>query len=423
MFVFAVVLLFTVLAIFLLRWATPNDQYGLTTFQLTLAFSFKILMGCAYGYIFLVKYDGDDTWWLHEYSLGQFDLLREDPWWFFAEMNPMLTFNRDDGLATNCYYYLADLELWLLTKPFAFLNFLSGGNYYINIIFFNLPVFFGHYWLFRMLRQKFAAPRWPLFAAVFLIPPVVFWLSGLRADGILFFLMMLAFRTFSKLIKHVAVKPIIIFLFSLAGIVIFRNVHAALILPAFVSWLIAEKSGRKALPVFTVVYGICIGFFLGNMLIWPDKNAASLIVNRQHEFFELAGNTRFNLDTLKPNAISFVQVLPQAANNTFLRPYPWEAKGILQYATVLEVLLFLMLIVLFVFRRIPGWKSVLNHPFTLTLLFFGISLYLFTGYVVPFPGAIVRYKIIGEIFFFAILACVIDWRRIAPNILNNFKIY
>jgi hypothetical protein len=419
MYVFAAVLLFTILAILWLRRVTPMDQYGLTNSQLALAFGFKVLMGCAYGYIFLLKYDGDDTWWLNEFSLGQQDLLKEDPWWFFAEMNPLLAFDKGDASA---YFYLADLETWMLTKPFAFLNFLSGGNYYINIVFFNIPVFFGHYWLFRLIREKLAAPAWPLFAAVFLVPPVVFWLSGLRADGLLFFAIMLAFREFNKLVSRPALKPVLIFLIALIMILILRSLVLILLVPAFTGWMIVKKTRWSAIRTFAAIYGTCIIIFLGTTLFLPGRNPATVIMDRQRAFFELEGNTRFPLDTLKPEALSFLQVLPQAANNTFLRPYPWEAKGLLQYASVLEVMLFFLLIFLFAFRRIPAWQRVLNHPFTLSLAFFAISLYLVTGYIVPFPGAIVRYKIIGELFLVSVMTCCIDWNRLRLYALQKIQI-
>lgn len=422
MFVVAVVLLFTLLTLLWLRRLIPNDAYGLDTTRLALAFSFKILMGCAYGYIFFVKYDGDDTWWLHDFALKQTVLLKTDPARFFSEMNPVLTFGNDKGFAENGYYYLAYLETWILTKPIALFNLLSGGNYYINLVFFNLPVFFGHYWLYRSIRQKFDAPAWPVYIAVFLVPPVVFWLSGLRADGILFFLVMLAFRQFEKLLTRPAVKTMLLFVVALAGILIFRSVVLVVLLPALLSWLIIDKTNKNPLKVFMAVYSTGIALFLGSTFVSPDKNAASVIVGRQRAFFELVGNTRFNLDTLRPDAVSFVSTLPQALNNTFLRPYPWEATGALQYATVLETCLFLTLLALFVFRRSPRWALIVNHPFSLSLIFFGIFLYVLTGYIVPFPGAIVRYKIIGEVFFFSLMAAGIQWRSFHQDTLKKNNI-
>jgi hypothetical protein len=405
-------LFFNFLAIWWLRAFTKNDANTLTTTQITIAFLFKVVMGCAYGYIFLVNYDGDDTWFLHEYSLGQQDLLINDPWWFLAEMNPVDAFTRADGFSQNFYYYLAYLEAWLLGKPFAFLNFLSGGNYYINIVFFNIPVFIGQYWLYKLLKDRFSVATLPLFIAVFLVPPIAFWLSGLRADGILFFLIMLAGKVFIELQTRVTAKRIAIFLLALTGIAIFRSMMLFLLIPAFTAWHLSLKRSLEPIICFAGVYAVCILGFIGSTIVSPGRNAASVIVSRQEQFLALEGNTRFALDTLRPTAVSFIKVLPQAVNNTFLRPYPWEAKGALQYATVMEVLLFIVLLVVVVLRPVPGWRIILRNPFILTLLFTAFFLYLLTGYTVPFPGAIVRYKIIGEIFFLVVIVICTDWQRI-----------
>ncbi|RYE29883.1 MAG: hypothetical protein EOP48_32330 [Sphingobacteriales bacterium] len=108
--------------VFILRYCVKRDAHQLNTPQLAAALGFKILMGCIYGYIFLVKYNGDDTWVLHEFSLEQHDLLISDPLYFFSEMNPFTAFDRYEDFTTNTYYYLSDLEAWLLAKPFAFIK-------------------------------------------------------------------------------------------------------------------------------------------------------------------------------------------------------------------------------------------------------------------------------------------------------------
>src|SRR5688500_12006502 len=201
MTVIAGIFFYYIVCVFLIRLAVKHDKEPISTLQIALAFALKILLGCIYGYIFLVKYDGDDTWLIHEFTLEQHDLLVSDPLLFFSEMNPVPAFSRYEDLYTNIYYYLSDLEAWLLAKPFAFFNFLSGGNYYINIVFFSLVTFWGHYWLFKLIRQRFDVSFLPLFLCIFFIPPVVFWLSGLRADGLLLLFISLLFRQFDMMLS------------------------------------------------------------------------------------------------------------------------------------------------------------------------------------------------------------------------------
>ncbi|RYG53642.1 MAG: hypothetical protein EOO01_03825 [Chitinophagaceae bacterium] len=411
MLTIAGVLLFTALAIFWLGRSMRNDEYRLSPQQVAAAFSFKILLGCVYGYIFLTKYEGDDTWWLHEYALGQQQLLIEDPLLFLSELNPFTSPRKYDNSADHLYYYLGDLEVWAITKPLAFINFLTSGNYYINLVFFNLPVFYAQFWLYRLLRNASGIAEKPAYVAVFLVPPVVFWLSGLRPDGLLFFSVMLTISGFLYLLRKTSTKNLFAFIAGMIGILIFRSYLLALLLPAFIAWYLVDAKGKKPLATFSTVYIICVVLFFATTLLPPGKNAAVVIANRQQAFFALEGNTRFHLDTLKPEAGSFARILPQAVNNTIFRPYPWEAKGALQYAAAAGVLLFVVLLALCFLRPHPAYRRTLESPFTLTILFFAVFQIIIIGLTVPFPGAIVRYKIIGELFILSVLAGCIAWER------------
>ena len=112
----------------------------------------------------------------------------------------------------------------------------------------------------------------------------------------------------------------------------------------------------------------------------------------------LSGNTRFPLTPLQPTLYSFAAVAPEALQNTFLKPYLWEWKGFLQLVTALENLLLPALLIWLLSTR-PAINEIPKSAkaLLLFLVFFSLSYYLFIGYTVPFPGAIVRYKIIPEL--------------------------
>src|SRR3954462_3400247 len=114
----------------------------------------------------------------------------------------------------------------------------------------------------------------------------------------------------------------------------------------------------------------------------------------------LKGNTEFQLNRLEPNIPSFGKTFPQAFANTFLRPYPWEAKGALQLLASAEVIFFWCIFVLSISRL----KQVIAEPLAWFILLFAVSAYLFIGLTVPFPGAIVRYKIVPELLLFVLFS-------------------
>src|SRR6478672_4063632 len=96
----------------------------------------------------------------------------------------------------------------------------------------------------------------------------------------------------------------------------------------------------KPPAVFLSTLIISILIFFGSAIISSTFNLPALVVSKQHEFFQLKGNTVFALNPLQPNVKSFVSTFPQAFANVFLRPYPWEAKGIWQWAACAETFLF-----------------------------------------------------------------------------------
>lgn len=392
------VLFYSVVFIALLYLGIRKKQASLSVTEITLAFGFKVLMGCLYGYIFLRYYGGDDTWAYHQESLERYEELFRDPGLFFGSFSPVPAFENSNSFSEGFSLYLMTLERQLFFKTLALFNFFSRGNYYINVVFFNFIVFWGHYWLFSLLQNHFADKRRWLYILIFLFPPVIFWLSGIRADGLLLFFIALSLLHFHKWLHQHKTRSLLIVLLALAGIFIFRNAMVMLLLPALIAWALSVKLNWKPVRTFIITWVLATVLFFASAWISPNNNLPQVVANRQQEFFSLKANTRLPLDSLTSSAGSYVRIAPQAVQNTFLRPWLWEAKGFLQIISALDICLFWFLVIIMLIKRDPRWKETMSNPIILALLFFSISLYLFIGYSIPFPGAIVRYKIIPELF-------------------------
>ncbi len=410
------IIVFYLLFVFVIRRLLHRKQISLSYYEILIALGFKIITGIVYGYIFLTYFGGDDTWAYHQQSIEEYKKMIRDPGQFFRDLTPESAIRGSTNVWQTIQYYIMDLETWLTLKLLAVFNIFSRGNYYVNVVFFNAVVFWGHYWLFSLLARKYPHKRGLYFILIFLFPPVVFWLSGIRGDGLVFFFVSLLFLEFYRWITEGRKSALIFVILALLGVLIFRNVLVLLLLPCLISWFVSSRYKLNPVKVFLVCYGISIILFFASALISPSKNLPAVVVARQYEYFKLRGNTVFKLDSLKPTVTSFGMVLPQAINNSFLRPYPWEIKGPLQAMASLEVIILISLLLLFLFRKEKDWKSILTDPLFLSFIFFGISLYIFIGYTVPFPGAIVRYKTIAELLLILVLASAIKLRTI-----NNKK--
>ncbi|MBC7851555.1 MAG: hypothetical protein H7Y31_17555 [Chitinophagaceae bacterium] len=405
-----IILALYLLFAFLIRLRLRHHQATITRNEIFAALAIKILLGCAYGYVFLKYYGGDDTWMFHNQSLQQYQLLMTDPLTFFSDLSISDASEGAVGTWQLIEFYIMDLEIKLLPKLLALFNLVSRGNYYVNVVFFNALVFWGHFWLFATFTDHFPSLRKTAFLTIFFYLPAVFWLSGIRSDGLLFFFLALAIRSVDKISRVRTYRSIGFLIIALAGITIFRNVWLLLVAIPLVAWFISERSSKKRLLIFGSSYLLATILFFGSSLLPQSANLPAVVVARQASYFNLKGNTRFELDTLTPNLPGFARVAPQSLLNTYVRPYIWEAKGPLQLMASAESLLILILFGLMLIRASKERNSVLRNPMVIALLGFAVTLYLFIGFTVPFPGAIVRYKVIGTLFIVLTLLSSIKWR-------------
>ncbi|HYF29892.1 MAG TPA: hypothetical protein VD993_02125 [Chitinophagaceae bacterium] len=388
-------LFFFVFSLFFIYSRLRRRKITLSPFEITVVFGFKVFMGCLYGYLFQRFYGGDDTWMLHYGSIQEYRKLMGQPLQFFADLDLTASFKRNEGFAAGWYFLLSDLEYWIITKPLAIFNILSRGNYYVNIVFFNLLTFWGQYLVFKVFAARFPQRRRLLVFLVFLIPPISFWLSGIRPDAWIMVSIGVVLYYFHAWLSSKKIMHLLVCAVGMIGLVIFRSPMLLVLAPGLLAWLIAEKMRKPAWVVFASVYGIALIAFFGSSYISPNTNMLTYVVHRQQEFFRLKGNTVYELNRLEPTAASFFKTLPQAIGNTFLRPLPWEAKGLLQWMAALETFIVWLLLLTSILRKKSAyWKS---SSIIWLSIFFGVGLYLFIGFTVPFPGAIARYKVIPEL--------------------------
>jgi len=402
------VIFYSIVFIFLI-YRIIRHQKQLTVTELSLAFLFKVAMGCLYGYIYGRFYNGDDTWMYHTYSLEELQVMLTDPLQFIDRLSPARAIAWAGGdFWEGMHVWIQTLENNLIIKVLAIGNIFGGSNYYIDVVFFNFVLFWGHYWLFSVYTQEFPQKRKPLLLLIFFFPPLVFWLSGIRGDGLVLFFLALTLVHFRRWVYSNNKWSIVYCILGATGIIIFRSQVLLVLLPALAAWYISVKFNRKAVPTFLLVYITGVFFFFATTWVSGEKNLPQLIVKKQQSFLALQG-TRFPLDSLQPTPGSFTRVLPQAVSHTFIRPYIWEAVGALQIMTAAAIIVFWLLVLTAIIKKDIHWQNTLRKPLTLFSLSFGITLYICIGYTIPFPGAIVRYKAIPELLLLTVPVLCTNW--------------
>lgn len=414
MLVAIVILLLWIAISGLIHIIIRNKSIRLSFGQIIVFFGCKIAVGELYGYIFRRFYNGDDTWGLHHDGLIQYKRLMQSPRLFFSDIFSLHPYPAYDTFYFKRAAYLENLEYSIFTKTIALSDVISHCNYYINVVFFNFLGFWGLYFLYKLIAEHVPANNRSLAAAVlFLFPPALFWLSGIRAEGLLIFFTGILLYQFNQWLKHKKIITGLTCIICFGMDFIFRDGFAMLLVPALAAWAFTRYFKMDAKKIFSLVYAVIIAAVIGSSYILPPPySALTVIAARQHDFFSLKGNTRFNLTALDNGLLSFIKVLPESLLNTFIRPFPWEAKGLFQWFSFFENITILALIGLSIFVS-GGSRQRLTKPLILVFVLAGLFNYILIGYIVPFPGAIIRYKVIPELFL--ISACLLwlpaGWRK------------
>jgi len=432
-------LLFSSLIYIMLR----NKTVPLSWRQSALFLGVKIAAGSLYGYVYGRFYKGDDTWGLNHDVWVQYQRLLHTPGRFFSTL-----FTLHPVPDADLYFgeFTTRLEYWefaLVTRIMAPFNLISQGNYYINVVFFSFLSFWGAYFLYTLMVTNFSqcspipasgnpgsrkptlshsqkltplisahSPSFALSISVFLFLPALFWLSGIRAEGLILLFTGLLLYYFSKWIARPRAGNALFCLACFGLLFILRNHFAVLLLPALLAWWLSVRFQIKQVKAFGIIYGVLAVAVVVSSFCPPPFNLLRPVVQAQQSFFALHGNTRFNLTPLEYNTGSFLLVAPEAFVNTLLRPWPWEAKGALQWLVALENGMVWVLIAVCLTRYRGSLSKVFHHPLAWALLCIALSGYLFIGYIVPFPGAIVRYRVLPELFVLCLLATAFSRRDI-----------
>jgi hypothetical protein len=409
--------LYFILLLFLFYYLGGKMLPWISFRQAAAIFSIRVFLGCLYGYIFLHIYGGDDTWNFFQDSIPEKAKLFHHPLDFFGDFLPRAAFAEAHSFSEGISFYLRNLEYWILVKSLAVFDILSFSHYYVDVIFFEFMTIWGPILLLKLLDSYFPPKRIFLLLAIFFIPSIGFWLSGIRAEAmILLAIGIILYHTQSYRDKKNGSSVIWIVL-AFLGFIVFRVEFLALFLPAYICWLITLNNKRRPTIIYLGVYGFCLLIFLLSLLISPRKNLATPMVRSQQNFMALHGNTRLPLDSLHANISGFVKVFPQAFANSFLRPWITEAKGALQIFSSLEIMAsWILLLLSILVQSADRWKM-LSHPLILLFIYYGITQILLIGFLVPFPGAIIRYKSIPELLLVLSIGLSINW-----NSLHSRKI-
>lgn len=374
---------------------------------------FASLIGC---YFNLYYYPFSDSLTFHNEGIIEYDLLFNNTKEYFTNIFEDTRNKGYSGFLEANQSFWNDTRSNLIIKMLSVFDLGSGKNFFINTLFYNFLVFFGVVALYKVFIKIFPTSVYQLIICVFILPSALFFSAMIHRDGlILLCLSMLIYHLFFLMRNQIfSWKRLAAITTFLLLILLLRGFVFIALVPALLAWIIAQRKPKYTLISFTGVYVVITILFFCSGLFSSKTDLPRYVSERQIEFIKISqeGASTININPLYPNFRSFFNNIPQAINHSLMRPYFTEIKSFVYLPFAMEIFLFGILFLLFIFFR---KKNITPDPLLCFCVFFSMTLFLIIGYTIPIIGAIVRYRSIYFIFLMIPIICGIDWSVLTRN--------
>jgi hypothetical protein len=374
----------------------------------------KIFAGLAFAAVYLYYYEGGDTVYYFWGSQSIFNMLGKDVTTFFkllmgnhsAEVYSMFDYN------TGYPIYFRDPNSFSVSRfnlPFYLLGL---GSYLGNTVIMNLVLYIGVWQFYKMVVKLYPTNEKDLAIALFFVPSVVFWSSGILKDGWTLTAIMVMFVNFYHIfiLKEKVFKNLLWLLvwsyiaFSIRPYIFYVALGSGLIWVGFS----AIKSIQSAfLRTIAFPFIIILVWVAGATIIAQTGTVAGQRYSSVDAMLETAqiiqddlrkdyyGGNSFDIGAFEPTFAGVLSKAPLAIVAGTFRPFIWEGNGALMLLAGLEnlallVLVFYLLIKMRIFRF---FTSLGKDPFLLALFVLAITFAFTVGLTTANFGALVRYNI------------------------------
>ncbi|MPM02545.1 hypothetical protein SDC9_48794 [bioreactor metagenome] len=417
--------LIAVVTLLILKWRSFSLP-GIRKRWVLAAFYLKVLAGLGLTYIYTSYYPDRSKADIFKYfddSEVMYQSIHSSP----SDYLHMVSGINNDNRHFDTLYY-SKMNNWYrkyetvtyndshtIIRINAVIRLVSFGFFQVHNLIFIILSFIGLLALYKTFCRYFTEYKYWLFAAVFMIPSVIFWSSGAMKESILFF----AIGVFLYSFQQILFSSICMKWFLLAAVGIFflfftKMYVLAVLVPVLAANLWIVLTGNRhalAKQIISLLFFVNLAVLIG--WYYPAYNVFDLFVGKQHDFvglarFENAGSL-IEPVPVEPHFSSFLLYSPQAIVNTLFRPYPWEISSFLMLPAIAENLLLMLFVILAVFFH----KKEIRHARIIWFcVFFALGLSVITGITTPVLGALVRYRVPLLPFLYIAVFLIIDFRRV-----------
>ncbi|MGQ0827029.1 MAG: hypothetical protein ACT4ON_01415 [Bacteroidota bacterium] len=275
-------ILYALLFIFLIYKINFFTLPSISRNAIAAVFIFKIIAGTFLWWLYTYHYPGADL--LDYFNDGKtlFNVLLRDPGLFFQIVFQGASFPKLHSWNDSFEHILYNDAHTMIVLN-TLLHFFSLGHFHVHTVFMCFLSIIGLTALFRSFLPFFENGKKILFAAVFLIPSVLFWSSGVLKEGLLFFGMgMFLYATNCGFRTTYHLKQLVVILVSITLLLLVKFYVLIALLPGLLLNMWISKTSAKFIFIkyAAVIFICCFGIiFVSN--INNDYNPLKIIADKQ----------------------------------------------------------------------------------------------------------------------------------------------
>ena len=296
----------------------------------------------------------------------------------------------------------------------------SFGYYNVHTVFMCFLSLIGLTGIYKTFFPLLKNKSKELAFAVFLIPSVLFWGSGVLKEGIILFALgMLIYNLYQFLFCKISSIGFFWIVFSATILALTKIYVFAAFFPSVLSLILLKITGNQYMFLKFAGVHLLIFILVVNMYrLNPNWDVMNVLQHKQWSFITMAkkGNAGSFISTkiLEPNTVSLLKNAPEAIVNTLFRPHLFESKSLFMLMSALEnMFLIILIFASFLFFKKPNKE---NLPLLYTSVFFVLTLSLLIGIVNPVLGSIVRFRIPLLPFYAIIFLLLLDKEKLIKRI-------
>lgn len=405
-------------------------------------YTVKVIGAIFFGLIFQFVYGGyGDTFYYFDGAKIARDVFLKEPSLYFQ----ILFQEMGEYSSPQVYYYVSGIPYYGDKPSFSIcqiasvFSILSFHTYTINCLFFALISFTGSWQMYKAWVDMYPVLKKQIGWAIFFIPSIFFWASGIVKDSVTFAALGFAFSAFHFGIirrKYIYINGFI-FLLACYILYIIKLYILLCFIPACGWWFYSQyvkqiKSSflRIAIAPFLLIIMVGTGYYAFSTLIKGTQYDLDTVAQKAfitadwiHQMSEESSAYDIGIDQLDGSIGSMLKLYPKGIFITLFRPFIWEIANFNMLLAGLENLMLLFLTIQ-VFRN-QKWTTILKRLRTeqmiivcliFTLFFSGII-----GIVSSNFGTLVRYRI-PILPFYTIALIILSYKPPRPQKLRKIKI-